>query len=60
MKKISELLLAEQYEAPLFDTLLVHAKRNVVSFHSVWGIKTEGAEIENYKIILMKKSINLT
>ncbi|GMO54855.1 MAG: aminotransferase class I/II-fold pyridoxal phosphate-dependent enzyme [Candidatus Endomicrobiellum trichonymphae] len=33
VKKISKLLLAKQSKAPLFDTLLAHAKRDVVSFH---------------------------
>ncbi|MDR3256450.1 MAG: aminotransferase class I/II-fold pyridoxal phosphate-dependent enzyme [Endomicrobium sp.] len=33
MKKISKSLAVRQSKAPLFDTLLAHAKRNVISFH---------------------------
>lgn len=33
MKKKTKTLLAKQSRAPLFDTLLAHAKRDVVSFH---------------------------
>jgi arginine/lysine/ornithine decarboxylase len=33
MKKPSEFLVAKQFKAPLFDTLLAHAKKDVVSFH---------------------------
>ncbi len=33
MKKKSKALIARQSKAPLFDTLLAHAKRDVISFH---------------------------
>ncbi|MDR3195756.1 MAG: aminotransferase class I/II-fold pyridoxal phosphate-dependent enzyme [Endomicrobium sp.] len=33
MKKVKNLNLAKQSKAPLFDTLLGHAKRDVISFH---------------------------
>ncbi|MDR2676610.1 MAG: aminotransferase class I/II-fold pyridoxal phosphate-dependent enzyme [Endomicrobium sp.] len=33
MKKISKLLLVKQSKAPLFDVLMSHAKKDVISFH---------------------------
>ncbi|GMO64032.1 MAG: aminotransferase class I/II-fold pyridoxal phosphate-dependent enzyme [Endomicrobiia bacterium] len=33
MRKMSKLLVAKQLKTPLYDTLLTHAKRNVISFH---------------------------
>ena len=49
-KKKTKTLLAKQSKAPLFDILMAHAKRDVISFHCP-GHKNGRSIDKNLKII---------